>query len=79
MTPDKKPERDCDSMEVRLYNRGWNDAIDALYTTPPAQRKPLTDEEIAKAIGTNARWPYLSEMLQITRAIEAAHGIKGDA
>ena len=47
-----------------------------LYTSPPAQSKPLTDEEIAKAIGTNTRWPYLSEMRQITRAIEAAHGIK---
>jgi hypothetical protein len=34
MTPSKKPERDCDSMEVTLFNRGWNAAIDA--TTPPA-------------------------------------------
>jgi hypothetical protein len=38
MTPSKKPERDCDSMEVTLFNRGWNAAIDA--TTPPeAQRQ----------------------------------------
>jgi hypothetical protein len=41
MTPSKKPERDCDSMEVRLYNRGWNEAIDAITSPQPAQRKPL--------------------------------------
>ena len=33
MTPSKKPERDCDSVEVTLFNRGWNAAMDA---TPPA-------------------------------------------
>ena len=29
--PSKKPERDIDSMEVHLYNRGWNDAIEAAH------------------------------------------------
>ena len=43
-----------------------------LYTTPP-QRKPLTDEEIQ-----NALLGYrLVDAIDITRAIEAAHGIKG--
>ena len=42
-----------------------------LYTTPP-QRKPLTDEEIAETL-TGYR---LSDAIDITRAIEAAHGIK---
>ena len=45
-----------------------------LYTSPPAQRKPLTDEDIealAKAI--EARGDTLR---QFARAIEAAHNIK---
>jgi hypothetical protein len=44
------------------------------HTTPP-QRKPLTDEEIFKALGgIDCTRPTL-----IARAIEAAHGIKGEA
>jgi hypothetical protein len=44
-----------------------------LYTTP--QRKPLTDEEIWEALGgIDCTRPML-----IARAIEAAHGIKGQA
>ena len=43
-----------------------------LYTTPP-QRKPLTDEQIGRIAGeTLDPW-------SCARAIEAAHGIKGDA
>ena len=42
-------------------------------TSPPAQRKPLTDEEIDYWIGSN------STKKALARAIEAAHGIKGDA
>ena len=48
--------------------------IVSLYTTPP-QRKPLTNEEIANTL-TGYR---LSDAIDITRAIEAAHGIKGEA
>jgi hypothetical protein len=45
-----------------------------LYTTPP-QRKPLTDEEIWVALGgIDCTRPML-----VSRAIEAAHGIKGEA
>ena len=40
-----------------------------------AQRKPLTDQEIAETL-TGYR---LSDAIDITRAIEAAHGIKGQA
>ena len=43
-----------------------------LYTAPP-QRKPLTDEEIAETL-TGYR---LSDAIDITRAIEAVHEIKG--
>jgi hypothetical protein len=51
-------------------------------TTPP-QRKPLTDEEIYKA-STEARMQehymgFHSGFIRFARAIEAAHGIKGEA
>jgi hypothetical protein len=45
--------------------------------TPP-QRKPLTDEEILTyrhMIDWTAEWSYIN----FARAIEAAHGIKGQA
>ena len=43
-----------------------------LYTTPP-HRKPLTDKEIGEIVGeTLDPW-------SCARAIEAAHGIKGEA
>ena len=48
-----------------------------LYTTPP-QRKPLTDEEILTyrhMLDWTAEWSYIN----FARAIEAAHGIKGEA
>jgi hypothetical protein len=48
-----------------------------LYTTPP-QRKPLTDEEILTyrhMIDWTAEWSYIN----FARAIEVAHGIKGEA
>ena len=43
-------------------------------TSPPAQRKPLTDEEIIKCWGqvSGTRYGYVA----FARAIEAAHGIK---
>ena len=48
-----------------------------LYTTPP-QRKPLTDEEI-DAILIGLMRQHKSGAVTIARAIEAAHGIKGEA
>lgn len=60
-----------------------------VYTAPP-QRKPLTDEEILKAIGWDRAEMYMKltpnfpvaeakkETLKNARAIEAAHGIGGD-
>jgi hypothetical protein len=46
-----------------------------LYTTPPAaQRQPLTDEKINEIAAQGySRW------VEFARAIEAAHGIKGEA
>ena len=53
-----------------------------LYTTPP-QRKPLTDEEIRYALeseflGSDEKRNWQDD-LRVSRAIEAAHGIKGEA
>ena len=53
-----------------------NMEIQPLYTTPP-QRKPLTDEEIGAILeDVNA---YGTRLYTFARAIEAAHGIKGEA
>jgi hypothetical protein len=60
--------------------------IQDMYTTPPAaQRQPLTDEAIWRQY--QALWPFhpaeeprlAAEMVTFARAIEAAHGIKGEA
>jgi hypothetical protein len=49
------------------------------YTTPP-QRKPLTDAQIADiVIEMNGNEPPALFWKDLTRAIEAAHGIKGEA
>ena len=52
-----------------------------LYTTPP-QRKPLTDEEIS-SLWDGHTVPVFGEIginpIVFARAIEAAHGIKGEA
>ena len=44
-----------------------------LYAAPP-QRKPLTDEEIERIYNR-----YGGEMINCAKAIERAHGIKGEA
>jgi hypothetical protein len=52
-----------------------------IYITPP-QRKPLTDEEVID-IGTQFQWYdgdcERFDSIGFARAIEAAHGIKGEA
>jgi len=62
---------------ARIYNSNT-----PLYTSPPAQRKPLTDEQIWREY--RFLWPFhpeeerklASDILEFARAIEAAHGIK---
>ena len=53
-----------------------------LYTTPP-QRKPLTDEEIRDlwswSATAEAERTATTQQHAFARAIEAAHGIKGEA
>ena len=46
-----------------------------LYKTPP-QRKPLTDEEVNKLVDDE---DWYNDPHGFVRAIEAAHGIKGEA
>jgi hypothetical protein len=65
------------SISKEHYDRLKPEFRMACYTIPP-QRKPLTDEEIylcTNHIDRNARgWAN-----EFARAIEAAHGIKGEA
>lgn len=60
-------------IQVSLKKPEFPEAI-PLYTSPPAQRKPLTDEEIEKCFAESD-----GTFVSAGRAIEAAHGIKGDA
>ena len=71
---------------------GWNPNLKQLpnegtplYTTPP-QRNPLTRKEVLAIIDkhpaekkTGLPMFYRDQVLDIARAIEAAHGIKGEA
>ena len=51
----------------------------AFYTTPP-QRKPLSLHELSKIFASIPSIPFDGDwQLELVRAIEAAHGIKGDA
>jgi len=61
-------------MMVRL-DKGQDGCTVPLYTAP-AQRKPLSNEEIYKIYRDCGD---LNVKINIARAIEAAHGIKGEA
>jgi len=61
-----------------IYKTSGEDRV-PLYTTPP-QRKPLTDEEIEDAWAScEVDWDDKVNVITLARAIEAAHGIKGEA
>ena len=79
----KEPEQEpVGQLLEDAFGRGqvmwFNKPVDGsyVYTTPP-QRKPLTDEQIAKIASTPAA-VVGSYVHTFARAIEAAHGIKGD-
>lgn len=72
-----------------VYDQDRNSGFDAtMWVTPvatlPPQRKPLTDEEI-KAMYIEKNWYEMAHAFTwgaaeiVARAIEAAHGIKGEA
>lgn len=56
--------------EAKSY--GWK----AVYTSPPAQRKPLTDEEIETVWRSVQANDFHDCVKPFARAIEAAHGIE---
>jgi hypothetical protein len=63
-------------LDYIAHTRGEKVEYTPLYTTPP-QRKPLTDEEIDELSRTMVKGNKSVNWL--CRAIEAAHGIKGEA
>ena len=67
----------ADAYEKTPYLHHWHYEVRRLYTTPP-QRKPLTDEQI---IEIYTKWESTkgTSWADLIRAIEAAHGIKGEA
>ena len=67
----------AEAYEKTPYLHDWHYEVRRLYTTPqaqPAQRKPLTDEEINEFF--QGMEPNNGFWLSFARAIEAAHGIK---
>lgn len=73
-----KVGKGCDVWPVKGdYEARTGRALIALYTSPPPQRKQLTDEEIGVLYNTHLR--NGGPIQRFARAIEAAHGIKGDA
>lgn len=69
---------------LRLYHEDIRAVLTALQErlAQPVQRQPLTDEEIRFIawgdFGVDQK-KHLAEVLPLARAIEAAHGIKGQA
>jgi hypothetical protein len=85
--PEQGPSQWRDMVVVNLVREGINkhkarDLADHFATTPPAaqpeQRKPLTMDEIGQpwAVADGEHNASASVKRRITRAIEAAHGIK---
>jgi hypothetical protein len=71
-----------DAIHPNEHARVEGEYITPLYTTPP-QRKPLTEKEL-NVLGTQWHFNLLetkdkAELFAFARAIEAAHGIKGEA
>ena len=79
--PMAQPEQEPVGKFAKFTDGIWREVTDGsagvlLYTTP--QRKPLTDEEIQHLL-MPVRIFGDGYYLRIARAIEAAHGIKGEA
>jgi hypothetical protein len=54
----------------------WSMLGQDLYTTPPAQRKPLTINEVEQILGQHNYEIHGDRARYIVRMTEAAHGIK---
>ena len=61
-----------------IYKTAGEDRV-PLYTSSPSQRKPLTDEEIETVWRSVQANDFHDCVKPFARAIEAVHGIKGDA
>ena len=70
--PEQEPEQESDDLTA-AYLSGVYDGKNKY----APQRKPLTDEEIAKA-WAQSKGDILMRLKPFARAIEAAHGIKGE-
>ena len=57
---------------------GWDTKTDTPIFAKPPQRKPLTDEQIKAIFESNIKHD-ISDAFGFARAIEVAHGIKGEA
>ena len=74
----QEPAAWMDASETALSWENYLDGMKPLYTTPPAaQRQPLTEERVWE-LAANCL-DSVAGRLQFSRAIEAAHGIKGEA
>jgi hypothetical protein len=84
-------KKDRGAIEVSIMSVEYmtNKGFEPLYTTP-LQRQPLTDEQInvladkhlivaQKYIGTGEYISSIDGEIEFARAIEQAHGIKGEA
>ena len=84
--PEQEPVATVAEVHMSRYTIEWTNGPlpegTKLYTTPP-QRKPLTDEQITQVANSvyGETDVHSVELICIdfARAIEAAHGIKGDA
>ena len=66
----------AEAYEKNPYLHDWHYEVRALYTSPPAQRKPLTpDLEADTGYSRDERAAFTAGW----EAAEAAHNIKGDA
>jgi len=71
MRPQTEPTEKQIIATIDAYSALFGDMIES---PTPTQRKPLTDEEIERIYNR-----YGGEMINCARAIERAHGIKGEA
>lgn len=72
----------AEAYEKTPYLHDWHYEVRSLYTIPPdwrqPQRKPLTETEI-RTIRRDLAGTLDVQYVTFARAIEAAHGIKGEA
>ena len=75
-------EWDTKAIEALQEKLVTSDSVEVMLYTAPPQRKPLTDEQIVAIVREASRGSAIrrdgSTSLRIARAIEAAHGIKGE-